>query len=117
MPFIDILPSIPGPSEAEVPAFVARVAAITARSLGKPESVMMVRLSPASTMQFAGTDGPCCFVDVRVIGTPGTDAAHALNAALSSEMEVTLGIPAARVFVVFTDVSRSSWGVGGRMLG
>jgi phenylpyruvate tautomerase PptA (4-oxalocrotonate tautomerase family) len=117
MPFIDILPSTPLPAEDVRDGLIARVAELAAGHLHKPPSVLMVRLSPPGTVHFAGSGEPSCVVGVRLIGMPAPEVVARLNEALCAEVGGALGVPTKRIFVVFTDVPRSAWGVGGRMLG
>jgi phenylpyruvate tautomerase len=117
MPFIDVLTSASLPPESDQHALLTRISRATSERLGKPESYVMTRLAAGASMTFGGSVEPCCFVDVRGIGTPASEQTSALSAELCQHLEAALGVSPARTFVVFTDVPRSLWGIGTRMLG
>ena len=117
MPFVRVSTSSQPPLPTATTDLLLKVSQAVAHHLGKPETYVMTCFAPAGSMTFGGSPEPCCFVDVRGIGTPTPAQTSALNTALCGLMESELGVPTARTFVVFTDVPRSAWGAGGRMLG
>lgn len=116
MPFLELQSQLAWPEKEELEALLSRLSAVVASGLGKPESIVMVSVHQAKSMRFAGTLEPCCYAALRGIGEVGSSAMNGICQAVSGELEASLSIPASRVFIVFDEVRRTHWGVGGRML-
>ena len=74
---------------------------------GKPENYVMTMIQRDVKMTFAGTDEPCCYVEVKSIGS--------LNPSLMSKSICELitsktNINSERIYIEFTDVKASNWG-------
>ena len=80
--------------------------------LGKPESYVMVKITPDVPLTFAGTTGRAAFVQLKSIGLPEARTAE-LSQALAELMSSELGLPADRVYIEFADAPRSMWGWNG----
>ena len=77
--------------------------------LGKSENYVMVVLEPPSSMRFAGSEAPCAYLELKSIGLP-TERTADFSDALCGLIEDQLGIPAARIYVEFSDAPRAMWG-------
>jgi hypothetical protein len=68
-------------------------------------------------MSMAGEPGPAAFADLRSIGGLSPAVNKKIMARLCPLLERELGIPPARVFANFTDVSPAAWGHDGDTFG
>ncbi|MDF1738912.1 MAG: phenylpyruvate tautomerase MIF-related protein [Verrucomicrobiales bacterium] len=95
-------------SNEQTNALLREATTITARELGKPESIMMATASAGAAMLFGGTDGPTALFEIEGIEL-SSGPANALCLALSDLAESHLQVPADRVFVKLTNVPRGNW--------
>ena len=107
MPLIQIRTNVSLLEEATT-ELLKEATTITARELGKPESIMMATASTGAAMLFGGTDGPTALFEIEGIElTP--EPAKGLCEALSDLAESHLEASADRVFVKLTNVPRGNW--------
>ncbi len=107
MPLIQIRTNV-SLSEEATTELLKEATTITARELGKPESIMMATASTGAAMLFGGTDGPTALFEIEGIElTP--EPAKGLCEALSDLAESHLEASADRVFVKLTNVPRGNW--------
>jgi phenylpyruvate tautomerase PptA (4-oxalocrotonate tautomerase family) len=83
-----------------------------AQALGKPEDYVMVALEHSCPMLFAGSDAPLAYLELKSIGLPTARTAE-LSAQLANLLEQELGVPAARVYIEFSDAAGPLWGWNG----
>lgn len=102
------------PDPEEVAALLREATSITARELGKPESVVMARACLGSPMMFAGTPEPTLLVEIEGLGTEDS-ATGPLTDAFCDLGKERLAIDPARIFVKLHDVPRGRWGSGYRV--
>jgi phenylpyruvate tautomerase PptA (4-oxalocrotonate tautomerase family) len=76
----------------------------------------MTRWAPKVAMTFAGTTEACAMVRVALIGSASPNARSTLTSELSNLLEAS-GVPKARVFVTFTEVAATHWGLSGSLFG
>ena len=107
MPLIQIRTNV-SLSEEATASLLKEATTITARELGKPESIMMATASTGAAMLFGGTDGATALFEIEGIEL-SPDPAGALCEALSDLAEAHLKAPADRVFVKLTNVPRGQW--------
>ena len=82
--------------------------------LKKSETYVMVKLTDSLQMYFAGTDKPCCFIEIKSIGSLNTSMmSKTICEFFSSEME----IPINRIYIYFQDVDSNMWGWNSRTFG
>lgn len=84
---------------------------------GKSEDSVMVICEEGLRACMAGESSDAVFADLRGIGGLDPDTNTRLAAALCSEIETRIGIPAVKIYLNFTDVPASNWGWDGRTLG
>lgn len=86
--------------------------AVIGSTLSKPREYIMVVFQHAH-VEFGNSDDPAAFVDVRSIGglTPVSNARLARE--ISAVIEKHLDVPAARIYLTFTDVPATHWGWNG----
>ena len=82
--------------------------------LNKPEPYVMVKLTDSLQMYFAGTDEPCCFIEIKSIGSLNPSImSKSIGEFFSSEME----IPIKRIYIYFQDVDSNMWAWNSRTFG
>jgi len=88
------------------------VSELAARELGKPESYVMVIIEPTTSMLFAGTKDPACYIELKSIGLPESKTKD-LSAALCTFINEQLTINKDRIYIEFADAPRAMWGWNG----
>lgn len=111
MPFVKVQSNIEIADEQSM-TLLSALSSLTANALDKPERYIMVAIEPRTTMIFAGSDEPSCYMECKSIGLPESRTGE-LSSALSEEIERQLGIPKDRVYIEFTDAPRKMWGWNG----
>jgi len=84
-----------------------------ARHLGKPESYVMTCLMPQTTMTFAGTSEPACYVEVKSIGTLKPERTRAISADFCARLSDGSGVRPDRIYLEFADAKPHLWGHAG----
>jgi phenylpyruvate tautomerase len=103
-------------SDAARKRFLREASKAIATGTGKPEQYVMVKLTTAEPMLFAGNDDPAAFIEIKSIGFP-PHSIPALTASLCDLVATCLLIPADRTYIVFTDVKPDMWGHDGETFG
>jgi len=109
MPYLHLHTNVSIEDEA---SFLKLCSETAARSLGKPESYVMVNLSHGRPMLFAGSDEPLAYIELKSLGMPGHATAE-LSATLCKMVEQELGIEGGRVYIQFSGPDRNMWGWDG----
>ena len=80
----------------------------------KPENYVMTMIQRDTKMTFAGSDEPCCFINVKSIGslTPSS-MSKSLCELISSKTNISKN----RIYIEFIDVKASNWGFNGSTFG
>ena len=104
-------------SEAEQEDLLARLSAVVAEGIGKPEQYVMVTIETSTPIRMSGTSGDAAFADVRSIGGLDSTVNAELSRAVCEVLNDVLGIPSNRVYLNFTDVAATNWGWSGRTFG
>ena len=82
--------------------------------LNKPENFVMVKLSNSSQMLFAGTNEPCCFIEIKSIGSiEPSKMSKPICEFFSNELEISTE----RIYIFFQDVDSSMWAWNSRTFG
>jgi phenylpyruvate tautomerase PptA (4-oxalocrotonate tautomerase family) len=108
MPLLKMHTSVPVPEDKKE-GLVKALSKITAETIGKPESYVMVVLSDG-TMSMGGELGPAAFADVRSIGGLSGGVNKEISNKVCGLLKDTLGIPGNRVYLSFTDSAAADWG-------
>ena len=109
MPYLHLHTNVSIEDEA---SFLKLCSETAARSLGKPESYVIVNLSHGRPMMFAGTDAPLAYIELKSLGMPGHATAE-LSASLCKMVENSLGVASGRVYIEFSGPDRHMWGWDG----
>ena len=80
----------------------------------KPEQYVMAILETNVAMTFGASDSPCCYIEVKSIGS--------LEPTLMSEkicnlISDTIKIPTNRIYICFEDIEPGKWGFNGNTFG
>jgi phenylpyruvate tautomerase len=106
MPYLSITTNVTLPSEGES-ALVTELSKIVAGELKKPQAYIMVSFQSAKVLQFAGSETPAAFLDLKSIGLPPD--LNGLAWALTDGLSRHAGIASSRVFITFADMPPSRW--------
>jgi phenylpyruvate tautomerase len=108
MPFLRIQTNHPL-SDTEARSLAARATTVVADQLGKPERYVMTSVESNPAMQFAGTDAPLAYLELKSIGLPESLTAD-LSRALCMMMTSATGVEPDRIYIEFSDAPRKMWG-------
>lgn len=115
MPLIRIVTSAEAPTGAE--SLLRDLSGLLAREIGKPESYVMTCLEPRAAMTFGGTSEPACYVEVKNVGTLGSDLTKRLSAAITERVGRATGVKGARLYIEFSESKGHHWGWDGDTFG
>ena len=79
--------------------------------LNKSENFVMVRLIDSLPICFAGTQDPCCFIEIKSIGSL---VPSKMSMPISEFISTELEIPIARIYIYFQDVDSKMWSWKGK---
>ena len=113
MPFIQINTSSKSDVE-NVDLLQKDISKMVADLTGKPENYVMTMIQIDNKMTFAGSDEPCCFINVRSIGslTPSS-----MSKSLCELIASKTNINKNRIYIEFIDVKASNWGFNSSTFG
>jgi phenylpyruvate tautomerase PptA (4-oxalocrotonate tautomerase family) len=112
MPLLQIQTSAPSTATPHE-GLLKSLSAELARALDKPESYMMVSVSPVSALLFAGSAEPACFASLKSIGVFTAAQTERLSALLCQRLAGALGVAPNRIYIEFIDVEAHRWGYDG----
>lgn len=108
MPLVTLYSNV-SPEPEIVDSLLKEATTITARELGKPESIVMARACLDDPMTMAGTADPAFLVEIEGLGAEDV-ATQGLTDAFCELGYSELGVQPNRTFVKLHDVSRGRWG-------
>ena len=74
--------------------------------LNKTENFVMVKISDSLQMLFAGTNEPCCFIEIKSIGSiEPSKMSKPICEFFSNELEISTK----RIYIYFQNVDSSMW--------
>ena len=109
MPLVNIYTSAAPPAPEAADALLKSVSSSVAALIGKPERYVMVSVEHNPAMQFAGTDAPLAYLELKSIGLPESATADA-SRALCELVAGETGVDPERIYIEFSDASRKMWG-------
>jgi phenylpyruvate tautomerase len=114
MPLLSLLTSAPPPTPARRNEIFTRLTATLARELEKPEGYVMIALRAGAELSFGGdATTPSCYAELKNVGHLGPDRVAALSQVLCNELEATLRVNPARIYIEFTNTDGAMWGWNG----
>ena len=81
---------------------------------GKPINFIMVKLNHSLSMNFAGTDEPCAFIEIKSIGSL---VPSKMSKPICEFFSNELGIPTERIYISFQDVDSKNWAWNSKTFG
>jgi len=82
--------------------------------LNKSDTFVMVKLIDSLKMYFSGTNEPCCFIEIKSIGSIyPSKISKPICDFFSSELD----IPKERIYICFQNVDPNMWTWNGRTFG
>ncbi len=116
MPVTKVQTSVPCSPEVKE-SLVKELSAMTAASIGKPETYVSAVVEDDAVISFGGEVGPAAFVEVRSIGGLNHSVNNELAQKISACLNDRLGIDTGRIYVNFFDVPAGDWAWKGRTFG
>ena len=94
--------------------FLAKSSDFISSLLNKPENFVMVKLSDSLQMLFSGTNEPCCFIEIKSIGSiEPSKMSKPICEFFAYEMEISIE----RIYIFFQNVDSGMWAWNGRTFG
>ena len=111
MPFISVSTSLKVDKRN---LFLKNCSQLVSKLTKKSEQYVMVLLFDEKPMFFNQNDSPCCFVELKSIGSlnPST-----FSKEISDFVFKEIGIPHERIYIYFEDVNSSNWAWNGKTFG
>ena len=82
--------------------------------LNKSENFVMIKLTDSLPMYFSGNDDPCCFIELKSIGSL---IPSEISQPICEFFSAELLIPKERIFIFFQDIDSSMWAWNGKTFG
>ncbi len=82
--------------------------------LNKPENFVMIKLTDSLTMNFSGSNEPCCFIEVKSIGSIRSSK---MSKPICEFFSGELDIASERIFIFFQNVDPNMWAWNSRTFG
>tara|TARA_Y100001968_G_C19327900_1_gene702709 strand:- start:898 stop:1233 length:336 start_codon:yes stop_codon:yes gene_type:complete len=94
--------------------FIEKSSDLLGKLTKKPTSFVMVRLVDSISMYFSDSHAPCCYIEVKSIGSLNPSSMAPI---ISEFISKEIGIPAKRIYINFEDVSSPNWAWDGKTFG
>jgi phenylpyruvate tautomerase len=117
MPLIKVQTSVETPAKTTVEDLLKQLSASLSKHLGKPESYVMTAFEPGTQMTFGGTTDPTCFVQIKSVGSMGSEQTLAMSQDFFARVQAALGVPPNRTYIEFVDAQGAMWGWNGTTFG
>jgi len=82
---------------------------LTADILGKPESYVMVKITPEQNLIFAGSDEPAAHVKLKSLSLPENNTTE-FSEKICNFISSKFSINSSRIYIEFTNPERHMWG-------
>ena len=93
---------------------ISKSSAFISSLLNKSENFVMVKLTDSLNMYFSGTNEPCCFIEIKSIGSiEPSKMSKQICEFFSNELK----IPSERIYIYFDDVDSNMWAWNSRTFG
>ena len=94
--------------------FLAKSSIFISSLLNKPENFVMVKFSDSLQMLFAGTSEPCCFIEIKSIGSiDPPKMSKPICEFFSNELSISIE----RIYIFFQNVDSGMWAWNSRTFG
>tara|TARA_Y100001968_G_C19175726_1_gene627919 strand:- start:15 stop:353 length:339 start_codon:yes stop_codon:yes gene_type:complete len=112
MPFIQLTTSSKSVIESDL--LQKEISKMIADLTGKPENYVMTMIQTNKSMTFAGSDEPCCFINLKSIGSLNPSS---MSKKLCELITSKTNIKANRIYIEFNDIKASNWGFNNSTFG
>ena len=93
---------------------LAKSSKLISSLLNKSENFVMVKLTDSLPMYFAGNDEPCCFLEIKSIGSLNpSEISRPICEFFSEELDISKD----RIYIFFQDIDPSMWAWNSRTFG
>jgi len=110
MPLLTVKTSITPSDTGTINQLLVSLSSFVSQQLGKPESYVMTIFEGGIPMTFAGTFEPVCYIEVKNIGKMTTTQTKSMSQIFCRQIETTLGVPANRIYIEFSNAEGYLWG-------
>ena len=110
MPYINVSTSVRVNDKKKL---LVEISNLVSSLTNKPKRFVMAKLDHSSEMYFED-DSPCCFLEIRSIGSLNTSE---IAKPISDFVYEKMGIPIDKIYISFMDVPASMWSWNGRTFG
>ena len=110
MPFINISTSAKIKDKKKL---LDEISTLISSLTNKSKRFVMAKIEDDSDMYFED-DSPCCFIEIQSIGSINTSE---ITKPICNFIYEKTGIPVAKIYIRFEDVSASMWGWNGKTFG
>ena len=93
---------------------LAKSSALISSLLNKSENFVMIKLTDSLPMYFAGNGDPCCFIEIKSIGSL---IPSQISKPICEFFSAELQIPKERIYIFFQDIDSSMWAWNGKTFG
>tara|TARA_Y100001968_G_scaffold270991_1_gene262403 strand:+ start:2962 stop:3297 length:336 start_codon:yes stop_codon:yes gene_type:complete len=94
--------------------FIKKCADFVGDLTKKSTVFVMVQINDSVPMYFSDSDEPCCYLQLKSIGSlDPSSMAPLISEFISNE----IGVPQNRIYINFEDVSASNWSCDGKTFG
>ena len=93
---------------------LAKSSGLISSLLNKSENFVMVKLTDSLPMYFAGNDEPCCFLEIKSIGSL---IPSKISRPICEFFSAELDISKERIYIFFQDIDSSMWAWNSRTFG
>ena len=94
--------------------FLKNCSQLISKLTKKSEQYVMVRLFEEKPMYFNSETSPCCYVELKSIGSLNPPI---FSKEISDLISNEIGIPSERIYIFFEDVNPSKWAWNGKTFG
>jgi phenylpyruvate tautomerase PptA (4-oxalocrotonate tautomerase family) len=115
VPLLSITTSAPPLAPGARAELLARLSALLARELDKPEEYVLVAIGPRPEAMSFGGDAtvPACYAELKNVGTLAPARAAELSRILCAALAAGLGVAQERLYIEFTNADGALWGWNG----
>ncbi|GAB6028733.1 hypothetical protein CHUAL_004553 [Chamberlinius hualienensis] len=112
MPVFSLYTNVP--KEKIPPNFLKETSTLIARTLGKPESYVVVHVLPDQLLSWGGATGePAGLAKLLSIGRLGVEENKRYSAIIGEHVEKNLGISKSKLYIDYLDADKAAVGYNG----
>ena len=96
------------------PTLLSKSSEFISSLLNKPENFVMVKLTDSLEMFFSGNNEPCCFIEIKSIGSiEPSKMSRPICDFFSSELDIS----SERIYIFYQDVDPKMWAWNSKTFG